>query len=165
MRRLVNFGAAVAIALLPSAMKIWLLNRLGHSIHKTAKIKFSILNIDHIVMGAYTYIGVGNVFKNLPKLEMMDGSRINRWNKITSNGADESVLRLKKRASISLRHYFDVCDVVGIEGRLGFRTEVHEFRGAGLEPIGGLVSLDTRCSLRIGDTGHGLLVELLEGVE
>ena len=59
-------------------------------------------------MGENTYIGPGNIFKGVSKLTMKKGSRINRWNYFTSTPALKAHLRLGKRTSISMRHYFDL---------------------------------------------------------
>ena len=105
---------ALAILPLPSFLKVRLLRLLGHSIHKTAYIGFSILDVKRIHLGENTYIGIGNVFTNLETLEMHEGSRINRWNRFTSGREFHGKMLLHRHASISLRHYFDVCDLVEV---------------------------------------------------
>lgn len=114
MKRSLRKLLAVLLAPFPSALKVFLLNQMGHKISNTAHIGLSILDIKLIEMGPGTYIGPGNIFTNLEKLEMKNGSRINRWNRITSNGSKTSILRICERSSISMRHYFDVCNLVEI---------------------------------------------------
>ncbi len=103
------------IMFLPSAAKIFILNKMGHKIHKSAYISFSFLNVSHIALGENTYIGSGNIFKGLSRLNMEEGSRINRWNYFTSNPALKSHLRVGKRSSVSMRHYFDLSGDINIE--------------------------------------------------
>jgi len=99
---------------MPSAIKVLVLRWLGHNVHRTAYIGFSYLGVRKITMEENTYIGTGNIFTHLDQLEMKAGSRINRWNRFTSGPMYKGCLRLLTRASISLRHYFDVCDLVQI---------------------------------------------------
>lgn len=103
---------ALIILPLPSVLKVIVLKLLGHEIHRSAYIGFSYLNVKNISLAKNTYIGLGNIFTNLETLEMHAGSRINRWNRFTSNLSFHGKVRLLKHASISLRHYFDVCDLV-----------------------------------------------------
>lgn len=103
---------ALLILPLPSVIKVFILRMLGHSVHQSAYIGFSFLNISKIVMGENSYIGIGNIFTGLNLLEMHSGSRINRWNRITSDPSFCGILRLKRHSSISLRHYLDVCHTI-----------------------------------------------------
>ncbi len=109
-----NKLSAILLLFLPSVLKINLLRILGHDVHKSAYIGFSYLNIKNITIGEKCYIGVGNIFTHLDTLVMHTGSRINRWNRFTSDSTCDAKLRLHRHASISLRHYFDVCDLVEI---------------------------------------------------
>jgi len=105
---------ALLLLPLPSFLKVRILRLLGHPVHKTAYIGFSILNVREIRLDAHTYIGIGNIFTGLKALEMHEGSRINRWNRFTSSCEFDAKLFLQRYASISLRHYFDVCDLIEI---------------------------------------------------
>lgn len=105
---------AFFLMFLPSTLKVKLLRLFGHDVHKSAYIGFSYLNIKNITMGEKSFIGQGNIFTHLDTLEMHSGSRINRWNRFTSDSEFKAEMRLLKHASISLRHYFDVCDLVEI---------------------------------------------------
>ena len=105
---------ALLILPFPSFLKVRILRLLGHSVHKTAYIGFSLLNIDKVHMEEKTYIGIGNIFTNLESLEMHEGSRINRWNRFTSGKEFYGKMLLQRHASIALRHYFDVCDLIEI---------------------------------------------------
>ena len=105
---------ALILIPMPSIVKIWILRALGHQIHSSAYIGFSYINIKKLEMRENSYIGFGNIFTNLESLEMHEGSRINRWNRFTSNMMYHGKMRLLKHASIALRHYFDVCDLIEI---------------------------------------------------
>ncbi len=109
-----NRWMALIVMFLPPATKVTLLRLLGHKVHKTAYIGFSFLHVEHISLAEETYIGHGNVFTNLDQLELQAGARINRWNRFASGPAYAGKLALGERSSISLRHYFDVCDTVQI---------------------------------------------------
>jgi acetyltransferase-like isoleucine patch superfamily enzyme len=99
---------------LPSRLKILLLRLAGHDIHFTAYIGISFLDVRKFRLGANTYIGHGNIFSRLYSLKMSEGARINRWNRITSPTGINGEMVLGERASIALRHYFDVCDRITI---------------------------------------------------
>lgn len=132
-----RFISRLFIAFLPSRVKIVILNALGNNVHHTAKIGLSVLDIDKIVMEPHTYIGHGNIFKNVPILEMKSGSRINRWNKFTSNRMNHSRLLMGERSSISLNHYFDVCNLieVGSDTIIAGRNSVFFTHSKGIDII------------------------------
>lgn len=109
-----NRYLALLLAFLPSSAKVSLLRLLGHDVHPTAYVGFSYLNIKNVKLAKDTYIGHGNVFTNLDRLELREGSRINRWNRFTSTPGLAGNLVLGERSSISLRHYFDVCDLIQV---------------------------------------------------
>ena len=106
--------SGIIFMFLPMLVKRLLLNMIGHDIDKTAYIGFSYIHAKKIIMKSGTYIGHGNVITNLDRLVMNDGSRINRWNRITSGVNYDGELQIGARSSISLRHYLDVCDVFTI---------------------------------------------------
>jgi acetyltransferase-like isoleucine patch superfamily enzyme len=106
--------AALLLMFMPSIIKVSILRVLGHEVHSTAYIGFSFIHIKNIKMGKDSYIGFLNIFTHLNSLEMEEGSRINRWNRFASGPEFDGKLRLRRHASISLRHYFDVCDLVEI---------------------------------------------------
>jgi len=97
------------LMLLPSIIKIKILTYIGHDIHSTAYIGFSYLDVCRISMGPHSYIGHGNVFKYLERLCMGEGSRIERWNRISSGLSYKGELSIGKRSALTLRHYLDVC--------------------------------------------------------
>lgn len=99
---------------LPSPIKVVVLRWLGHTIHSTAYIGMSYMGVDHIVMGANTYIGHGNVFTSLRDLVMEEGARINRWNRVASGAMYYGVLHLRPRSALTMRHYLDVCDRIEV---------------------------------------------------
>lgn len=142
-----NKFIALVILPLPSSIKVLLLRLLGHSVHKTAHIGFSVLNIKNIRLDENAYIGAGNIFTGLEALEMHAGSRINRWNRITSDPEFRGVLRLHRHASISLRHYLDVCDLVEI----GANTIVAGHRSSFFTHSKGVETIDYVKPIIIGE--------------
>lgn len=109
-----NRWLALGLALLPSRMKVTALRLLGHRVHKSAHIGFCYLDVEHISLAQDTYIGHGNIFTNLDHLELQSGARINRWNRFTSVPGYVGKLVVGERSSISLRHHFDVCDLIQV---------------------------------------------------
>ena len=109
-----NMILAFVVMFLPSRMKIFVLNFLGNDVHTSSYIGFSYLCVKSIRLGENSYIGFGNIFTKLTCLKMGAGSRINSWNRFTSDSSEGAVLSLGDNSSISLRHYFDVCDLVKI---------------------------------------------------
>lgn len=135
------------VAFLPSKLKVWLLNKMGHNIHPTAYIGMSYLDVKSITLERDTYIGFGNAFRNLANLTMAQGSRINRWNHFTSNNSPEAELRLNNYASISLRHYFDVCNLVEI----GQNTIIAGHRSTFFTHSKGIHTIDYSKPIKIGE--------------
>lgn len=109
-----NLVLSALIAILPSPLKCSALRLLGNEIGIGVYIGFSLLQVRHLVLRDNTYIGHGNIFRSLEHLELGVESRINRWNYFTSGGYSHGRLVLGARASISMRHYFDVCAEVKI---------------------------------------------------
>jgi acetyltransferase-like isoleucine patch superfamily enzyme len=99
---------------LPSYIKKIVLRIFGHDIHHTCYIGFSYLDVRSITLRPNSYIGHGNVFSSLDQLTMDEGSRIERWNRISSGSSYNGVMSLGKRSAITLRHYLDVCDLFNI---------------------------------------------------
>lgn len=100
------------IAFLPSPIKIFILRSMGHEIGRGCYIGASFLGVQRMKLEDSVYIGHGNIITGLQKLRMREGSRINRWNRITSDKSIGSKLYIGRRSAITLRHYFDVCNVV-----------------------------------------------------
>ena len=73
--------AALAAFLLPSRIAVIVLNILGHKVHPTAKIGFSVLFLNHIYMGEDTRIGHLNLI-NANKLLMRKGAFLKKFNRI-----------------------------------------------------------------------------------
>ena len=105
---------ALLLMFLPSFLKVWVLSKLGFQVHRTSYIGFSFLNVSKIELEENTYIGHGNIFKGLKKLVMKKGSRINRWNFFTGSLKFDSSLIMGNSSSISMRHYFDLCDFINV---------------------------------------------------
>lgn len=132
---------------LPSKVKLMILRFLGHEVHKTAYIGFSYLHVKRIRLDKNSFIGTGNIFKQLEELEMLEGARINRWNRFTSTSSCQGKLVLKDRASISLRHYFDVCDLVEV----GSNTIIGGHRSTFFTHSKGVEEIDYVRPIVIGD--------------
>jgi acetyltransferase-like isoleucine patch superfamily enzyme len=142
-----NRWLALIIMFLPRAAKIPLLNLLGHKVHRTAHIGFSYLNVKHVELAEDTYIGHGNVFTNLSYLELSSGARINRWNRFTSAPGYVGKLIIGERSSVTLRHYFDICDLVTI----GHDTIIAGHRSTFFTHSKGLEEVDYVKPISIGD--------------
>lgn len=142
-----NRWLVLVVLILPLSAKISLLNLLGHKVHRTAYIGFSYLDVQRIELAENSYIGHGNVFKNLHRLELRSGSRINRWNRFTSTPNHDGRLIVGERSSVSLRHYFDVCDMVEI----GHDTIVAGHRSTFFTHSKGLEEIDYIRPIYVGD--------------
>jgi len=132
---------------MPSGLKIILLRLLGNDIGKDCYIGFSYIDVDNIIMANSCYIGTGNIIKSLCSLEMRYGSRINRWNQITSNKKFNAKLLLGNNSSISLRHYFDVCANVSI----GNNTIIAGHRSSFFTHSKGVYEIDYQKEIVIGE--------------
>jgi len=132
---------------LPSRAKVALLRLLGHEVAWSARIGASYLNVRRIRLGENAFIGRGNVFTGLEELVMGEGSRINAWNRFTQAPLWRGRLVLGDRASISLRHYFDVCDEV----RIGHDTIVAGHRSTFFTHSKGLEAIDFTKPIEIGE--------------
>lgn len=105
------------------------------------------MNISDIEMKKNSFIGSGNIFTNLNSLEMAEGSRINRWNRFSSNPTYKGKLRLLRHASIAMRHYFDVCSLIEI----GENTIVAGHRSTFFTHSKGVEIVDYAKPIIIGD--------------
>jgi len=156
-----NKWLALLVLPLPSKLKNFILRFLGHNIHKSAYIGFSYLNIDRIELAQDTYIGHGNVFFRLGSLQLDQGSRISRWNQFSSGAIYQGKIILKKNASISLRHYFDVCDLIEI----GENTIVAGHRSTFFTHSKGIEKIDYTKQIVIGNFCYlGSNLKVLPGV-
>lgn len=142
-----NRWLALIIMVLPSTLKVLALRFLGHEVHKTARIGFSYLHVQRLSLGEDTYIGSGNIFTNLNYLQLQREARINRWNRFTSAPGYVGQLIVGQRSSISLRHYFDVCDVV----KIGNDTIIAGHRSTFFTHSKGLENVDYVKPIRIGN--------------
>jgi acetyltransferase-like isoleucine patch superfamily enzyme len=157
-----NKWIALLLLPMPSRIKVLVLRMLGQKVHRTARIGFSYLSVKNIILEENTYIGTGNIFTNLNHLEMKEGSRINRWNRFTSGPSYNGYLRLLRRASISLRHYFDVCDLVEI----GENTIVAGHHSTFFTHSKGVDVIDYTKPIIIGDWCYlGSNLKVVPGVE
>lgn len=138
---------ALLIMFLPSSIKVSLLRSMGHSVDRSAHIGFSYLDIKNITLGEKTYIGAGNIFTRLDTLQMESGSRITRWNRFTSSSVYHGNMHLKHHASISLRHYFDVCDLI----QIGANTIIAGHRSTFFTHSKGVEEIDYTKPIVVGD--------------
>jgi acetyltransferase-like isoleucine patch superfamily enzyme len=113
-RRILRRVWCMTLMLLPSRLKIEILRLRGHQVSRRAQIGMSWLNIDHISLGDGARIGLLNFFKGLQSLEMGPESEIVRFNVFTAygpfadiGGAEYGRVTLRRRAAITMRHYFD----------------------------------------------------------
>ena len=103
------------IAILPSRIKIFILNANGHNIHTTCHIGICILDIKKIVMEPHAKIASFNYFKGLQLLKLEEKARIGgRFNWFTAshlhnmgqNGFGE--ITIGHGSNITSRHFFDI---------------------------------------------------------
>ncbi|MBX2833991.1 MAG: acyltransferase [Micavibrio sp.] len=111
---------------MPSAIKRFIYNKfLGCDIHPTAKIGFSYVHAQKIVMGAHSKIGHLNIIRNLELFEIGESSVLKYKNCISALplGSDKHFRHNTDRnpsfilgghASIVKGHYFDCCDQIKI---------------------------------------------------
>ncbi len=86
--RLLRLSAHAALAVLPSAIKRPVYNRLfGFRIAPTATIGLSILDVDHLEMGDGARIGHGNVLHGTAKVELGRGAQIGYGNLVRGGDA------------------------------------------------------------------------------
>jgi len=121
-----NMKAALSalVGILPSSrFKNFLLNRLGHSISRSASIGPVLLaGCSNIVIGDNARVGPFNVFRGLSGLRLGDYSEIGQWNWISaapflvgpSTSATAGQFDLGQHASLTSRHYVDASGGVTI---------------------------------------------------
>lgn len=107
------------LALLPSAIKIWILRRRGHDIGNHVHIGCSYLDIKKIVLKDHACIGSFNYFKGLSKVTLMEYARIGGWgNWFTASAEDRrgndghGCLVIGRGSAMTNRHYFDIQDAL-----------------------------------------------------
>lgn len=142
-----SLALSLLLLLLPSRAKIILLRVLGYSVEKSAYIGFSYIRVRNLTMADDAFIGHGNVINNLEYLELRRGSRINRWNKFSSSPFYKGRFILGENASISLRHYFDVCDTFIV----GSNTIIAGHRSTFFTHSKGIDRVDYTAAIGIGD--------------
>lgn len=108
---------AIVCLFFPSAIKRWLLNRLGHSIAKTARIGFSIVATDRLVLSDGASIGHLNIIKKLRTLELGQNSSIGHMNWVSAfpwtntdhftHVNDRGALIIGDESAITTGHYLD----------------------------------------------------------
>lgn len=102
------------LAILPSRLKILLLNMRGHKIHPTCKIGICYLDIAHITLKEGASINHLNVFKGLKSLEMGSYARIGgRLNWFTASALHDRTpsfgkLTIGDGSNITSKHFFDL---------------------------------------------------------
>lgn len=111
----------IGFALLPSFLKCFLLRRMGHEVGKGVRIGVSMLGIQHLDLGENSRIGHGNVFKGIQQLQLGPGAMIGRFNLFTCspyylgmNRTRAGRINVGAGAAITMRHYFDVQDLLEI---------------------------------------------------
>lgn len=145
----------ILLAILPSSVKIWLLNRKGHDIHDSCRIGVCYLDIERMVLSRGAEISSGNLFKGLKLLEMKEGARIGGFlNWFTAsplhrqaNPDDFGIVRIGAGSNITSRHFFDAQRTIEIGADTliaGFNSTfwTHGYRG---------FATGKRQSLHIGD--------------
>jgi acetyltransferase-like isoleucine patch superfamily enzyme len=108
-----NRGASVLVQLvgllLPSGAKRALLaSTLGWSIGPGTTIGCSIILCDQVRIGAGSYIGHGNIFRDLKLLEIGDNSQIRNFNHFMAGQPEwPATIRIGNNTLITSHHFFD----------------------------------------------------------
>ncbi len=164
----------------PSALKIRLLNLLGHRVHRTARIGISFVQrVDRFDIAEGVLIGHFNLFRDMALVEMRFGARIMMFNQVLGDSGYEPgavdngtmrTLRMGAHSHIISQHYLDCgggllmaenCWFTGIRSTvLTHAFDPHE-GGVILEPVrlepGAVIA--TSCTMLPGTViGEGSLV-------
>ncbi len=101
----------------PSALKIRLLNLLGHRVHATSRIGICFVQrVDHFDIAEGVLIGHFNMFRDLALVEMGFGARIMMFNQVLGDSGYEAdavdngtmrTLRMGAHSHIISQHYLD----------------------------------------------------------
>jgi acetyltransferase-like isoleucine patch superfamily enzyme len=134
-----RFISLLIIMLMPSRLKIFLYVKLFNwQIDPTAKIGFSLLLCDHLIMEAGSSIGALTAVKGLASLRLDERSSLGSLNWVAGFPLDVSrhfsldlnrnpTLHIKEHGAITSRHLIDCTDSVTI-GRFstfaGFRSQI-----------------------------------------
>lgn len=105
MKYYVRIVMSIFIAFLPSSLKIVVMRLSGKKIGKYCYIGFSLIDAQHVEIGDGVRIGHFNLIKDLSRLKMMDGSKIEGFNWIT--GAGKGSLHLGENSSVRRFHFFE----------------------------------------------------------
>ncbi|MEJ2887927.1 acyltransferase [Actinomycetospora aeridis] len=116
-RRTVLAVIVLVLGFLPAGrIKNVLLNLAGHSIARSARVHPVILwRVRSLVMGEKAYIGPGNAFRELARVEIGDESEIGQFNwfsaaaSYTSERENELAAKfvMEERTGVTSRHYID----------------------------------------------------------
>ncbi|TFC12024.1 hypothetical protein E3O19_13810 [Cryobacterium algoritolerans] len=149
---------SLLLGLLPaSRVKNWMLNRAGHSIHKSAMIgPILVVGATRLDISEGARIGPFNVFRNVNELRLGPFSEIGQWNWVSAapflveaqQVETAGVLRVGGHSAITSRHYFDVSGgvIVGAFSTIAGVRSV--FMTHGIDVVDGV--LDTK-SIEIGE--------------
>ena len=105
MQQLIRTTYLAFQAILPNALKIWLMRSRGARIGRGCKIGISIIDAKNVDIGEYVSIGNFNLIYKLNTLRMESGSKIDSFNWIT--GAKTGDFRIGKNSSIRRFHFFE----------------------------------------------------------
>lgn len=96
---------SLAVALLPSRLKIWVLRRRGARIGQGCWIGLTLIDADELELGDHVRIASFNLLHRLAALRMGQGSRMNGFNWIT--GAGTGSFELGHHSAITRLHFFE----------------------------------------------------------
>lgn len=103
---------ALCVALLPSALKIRVLRRLGARIGQGCHIGLSLIQAQQIEMGDHVRIASFNLMHRLRSIRMGQGSRMNGFNWIT--GAGTGSFMLGHHSAITRLHFLEASGSIHI---------------------------------------------------
>ncbi|MFA7441432.1 MAG: hypothetical protein WCZ66_10760 [Sphingomonadaceae bacterium] len=110
--KIVRLLFLVALAFMPSRLKIAALRFRGAKVGKGCKIGFSILDAKNAELGDYVYIGNFNIVHNIDSLVLSSGSKIENFNWIA--GGRVGRFFLGRNGSIRRFHFIEASGGVSI---------------------------------------------------
>ncbi|MGY3508916.1 acyltransferase [Bradyrhizobium lupini] len=114
----------LAFSILPSRLKVIILNAQGHVVHPTARLGICFFDVKVLELGRNVSIASFNVFKNLSKLTMEEGARVggkfNHFTASENNNLENEMfgcVHIGRSSSITSKHLFDAQDLIKIGDR------------------------------------------------
>ena len=154
-RKIFRYAWLLAFSILPSRLKVIILNAQGHDVHPSAYLGVCFFDVKHLQLARGVSIGSFNTFKNLNWLTMDEGARIGgKFNHFTAsennnlNNPMFGCIRMGRSSSITSKHLFDAQDLIEI----GERTLIAGLRSTFFTHTVTPDDVAINKPIRIGDT-------------